>query len=75
MPFVVWFSQMFLSKFILSLEQEPIGGAHADPNWTSQQIKIAINEAMSVSFTGGNCSTEINFVKAYADLEFGFFIV
>ncbi|XP_061339627.1 acetyl-coenzyme A carboxylase carboxyl transferase subunit alpha, chloroplastic [Gastrolobium bilobum] len=25
---------------------EPLGGAHADPNWTSKQIKIAINEAM-----------------------------
>ncbi|KAF8085298.1 hypothetical protein N665_0672s0014 [Sinapis alba] len=26
---------------------EPLGGAHADPSWTSQQIKIAINENMS----------------------------
>ncbi|KAJ6746996.1 ACETYL-COENZYME A CARBOXYLASE CARBOXYL TRANSFERASE SUBUNIT ALPHA [Salix koriyanagi] len=25
---------------------EPLGGAHADPSWTSQQIKNAINEAM-----------------------------
>lgn len=25
---------------------EPLGGAHADPSWTSQQIKIAINETM-----------------------------
>ncbi|XP_010528760.1 PREDICTED: acetyl-coenzyme A carboxylase carboxyl transferase subunit alpha, chloroplastic-like [Tarenaya hassleriana] len=25
---------------------EPLGGAHADPSWTSQQIKIAINENM-----------------------------
>ncbi|KAL5550120.1 hypothetical protein UlMin_000296 [Ulmus minor] len=25
---------------------EPLGGAHADPSWTSQQIKKAINEAM-----------------------------
>ncbi|KAH9672729.1 Acetyl-coenzyme A carboxylase carboxyl transferase subunit alpha [Citrus sinensis] len=25
---------------------EPLGGAHADPSWTSQQIKIAINESM-----------------------------
>ncbi|XP_022151490.1 acetyl-coenzyme A carboxylase carboxyl transferase subunit alpha, chloroplastic [Momordica charantia] len=25
---------------------EPLGGAHADPAWTSQQIKIAINETM-----------------------------
>lgn len=25
---------------------EPLGGAHADPSWTSQQIKIKINEAM-----------------------------
>lgn len=25
---------------------EPLGGAHADPNWTSQQIKKAINESM-----------------------------
>ncbi|KAL5806981.1 hypothetical protein ACOSQ4_029714 [Xanthoceras sorbifolium] len=25
---------------------EPLGGAHADPSWTSQQIKLAINEAM-----------------------------
>ncbi|KAF5750868.1 acetyl-coenzyme A carboxylase carboxyl transferase [Tripterygium wilfordii] len=25
---------------------EPLGGAHADPSWTSQQIKVAINEAM-----------------------------
>ncbi|XP_028770521.1 acetyl-coenzyme A carboxylase carboxyl transferase subunit alpha, chloroplastic-like isoform X1 [Neltuma alba] len=25
---------------------EPLGGAHADPSWVSQQIKVAINEAM-----------------------------
>ncbi|XP_028783428.1 acetyl-coenzyme A carboxylase carboxyl transferase subunit alpha, chloroplastic [Neltuma alba] len=25
---------------------EPLGGAHADPSWTSQQIKFAINETM-----------------------------
>ncbi|XP_024024928.1 acetyl-coenzyme A carboxylase carboxyl transferase subunit alpha, chloroplastic [Morus notabilis] len=25
---------------------EPLGGAHADPSWTSQHIKNAINEAM-----------------------------
>ncbi|KAJ8753846.1 hypothetical protein K2173_000100 [Erythroxylum novogranatense] len=25
---------------------EPLGGAHADPSWTSQQIKNAINESM-----------------------------
>ncbi|KAI9153191.1 hypothetical protein LWI28_007460 [Acer negundo] len=25
---------------------EPLGGAHADPSWTSQQIKLAINETM-----------------------------
>ncbi|XP_022950695.1 acetyl-coenzyme A carboxylase carboxyl transferase subunit alpha, chloroplastic-like [Cucurbita moschata] len=25
---------------------EPLGGAHADPSWTSQQIKIAINKTM-----------------------------
>ncbi|KAF7845408.1 acetyl-coenzyme A carboxylase carboxyl transferase subunit alpha, chloroplastic-like [Senna tora] len=25
---------------------EPLGGAHAGPSWTSQQIKFAINEAM-----------------------------
>ncbi|PHT37936.1 Acetyl-coenzyme A carboxylase carboxyl transferase subunit alpha, chloroplastic [Capsicum baccatum] len=25
---------------------EPLGGAHADPHWTSQQIKIAIEESM-----------------------------
>ncbi|CAJ1803374.1 unnamed protein product [Sphenostylis stenocarpa] len=25
---------------------EPLGGAHADPEWTSQQIKKAINETM-----------------------------
>ncbi|XP_024627202.2 acetyl-coenzyme A carboxylase carboxyl transferase subunit alpha, chloroplastic isoform X1 [Medicago truncatula] len=25
---------------------EPLGGAHVDPSWTSQQIKIAINKAM-----------------------------
>ncbi|XP_062090299.1 acetyl-coenzyme A carboxylase carboxyl transferase subunit alpha, chloroplastic-like [Humulus lupulus] len=25
---------------------EPLGGAHADPAWTSQQIKFAINQAM-----------------------------
>lgn len=28
--------------------QEPLGGAHADPSWTSQQIKIAINKTMDV---------------------------
>jgi acetyl-CoA carboxylase carboxyl transferase subunit alpha len=26
---------------------EPLGGAHADPTWTSQQIKTAINETMA----------------------------
>ncbi|MED6180309.1 Chromatin assembly factor 1 subunit p50 [Stylosanthes scabra] len=26
---------------------EPLGGAHADPSWTSQQIKNAINEHMN----------------------------
>ncbi|KAK7395157.1 hypothetical protein VNO78_15702 [Psophocarpus tetragonolobus] len=26
---------------------EPLGGAHADPEWTSQQIKKAINETMA----------------------------
>nr|KYP64422.1 Acetyl-coenzyme A carboxylase carboxyl transferase subunit alpha [Cajanus cajan] len=25
---------------------EPLGGAHADPTWTSQQIKLAITQAM-----------------------------
>ncbi|KAM7256798.1 hypothetical protein ACFE04_012539 [Oxalis oulophora] len=25
---------------------EPLGGAHADPSWTSQQIKLAIKESM-----------------------------
>ncbi|XP_010529773.1 PREDICTED: acetyl-coenzyme A carboxylase carboxyl transferase subunit alpha, chloroplastic-like [Tarenaya hassleriana] len=25
---------------------EPLGGAHADPSWTAQQIKIAINDNM-----------------------------
>ncbi|GFY82305.1 acetyl Co-enzyme a carboxylase carboxyltransferase alpha subunit [Actinidia rufa] len=28
---------------------EPLGGAHADPYWTSQQIKTAIVDAMAVS--------------------------
>lgn len=28
--------------------QEPLGGAHADPFWASQQIKHAILEAMKV---------------------------
>jgi hypothetical protein len=32
-------------------KQEPLGGAHADPSWTSQQIKKAINETMDVSAT------------------------
>lgn len=26
---------------------EPLGGAHADPSWTSQQIKVAVVEAMN----------------------------
>lgn len=29
--------------------QEPLGGAHTDPVWTSQQIKLAITQAMKVS--------------------------
>lgn len=29
--------------------QEPLGGAHADSYWTSQQIKTAIVESMDVS--------------------------
>ncbi|KAK2414592.1 acetyl-coenzyme A carboxylase carboxyl transferase subunit alpha, chloroplastic [Trifolium repens] len=28
---------------------EPIGGAHADPGWTSQQIKITIYQAMELT--------------------------
>ncbi|PON92038.1 Acetyl-CoA carboxylase, alpha subunit [Trema orientale] len=28
--------------------KEPLGGAHADPVWTSQQIKFAINQAMEM---------------------------
>jgi len=28
--------------------QEPLGGAHADPFWASQQIKHAILDAMAV---------------------------
>lgn len=31
--------------------QEPLGGAHADPYWTSQQIKTAIEESMDVSIS------------------------
>ncbi|KAK6943066.1 Acetyl-CoA carboxylase, alpha subunit [Dillenia turbinata] len=30
---------------------EPLGGAHADPSWTSQQIKKAINESMDELMT------------------------
>ncbi|KAH9736332.1 Acetyl-coenzyme A carboxylase carboxyl transferase subunit alpha [Citrus sinensis] len=33
-------------KIFFSSPQEPLGGAHADPSWTSQQIKIAINESV-----------------------------
>ena len=34
---------------LLDFLQEPLGGAHADPYWTSQQIKTAIVDAMAVS--------------------------
>lgn len=34
--------------FVCHLLQEPLGGAHADPFWASQQIKHAIVEAMAV---------------------------
>ncbi|EXC06855.1 Acetyl-coenzyme A carboxylase carboxyl transferase subunit alpha [Morus notabilis] len=30
---------------------EPLGGAHADPAWTSLQIKLTINKAMELSTT------------------------
>lgn len=33
----------------LAVLQEPLGGAHADPSWTSQQIKAAVVESMNVS--------------------------
>lgn len=33
----------------INILQEPLGGAHADPSWTSQQIKAAIVESMNVS--------------------------
>ncbi|KAL0375298.1 UNVERIFIED_CONTAM: Acetyl-coenzyme A carboxylase carboxyl transferase subunit alpha, chloroplastic [Sesamum radiatum] len=32
--------------------KEPLGGAHADPHWTSQQIKTAIVESMDVKIAG-----------------------
>ncbi|KAJ6913246.1 hypothetical protein NC651_015681 [Populus alba x Populus x berolinensis] len=35
-----------LWKTAKAAPKEPLGGAHADPSWTSQQIKNAINEAM-----------------------------
>lgn len=28
--------------------QEPLGGAHTDPAWTSQQIKLMVTKAMEV---------------------------
>lgn len=34
--------------FVCHLLQEPLGGAHADPFWASQQIKHAILDAMAV---------------------------
>lgn len=42
---------IFLVAFDIAfvLLQEPLGGAHSDPYWTSQQIKTAILESMDVS--------------------------
>ena len=41
-------SKLYLT-FKTEFFQEPLGGAHADPAWTSQQIKLVIKEAMEVS--------------------------
>ena len=41
-------SKVYLT-FKTEFFQEPLGGAHADPAWTSQQIKLVIKEAMEVS--------------------------
>lgn len=38
-----------LHFLICCFMQEPLGGAHADPYYTSQQIKTAIVESMDVS--------------------------
>jgi hypothetical protein len=40
---------MTSQRNLCTFQQEPLGGAHADPSWTSQQIKKAINESMDVS--------------------------
>lgn len=39
-------SELCKLKIADGIIPEPLGGAHADPAWTSQQIKIAIVEAM-----------------------------
>ncbi|XP_057947875.1 acetyl-coenzyme A carboxylase carboxyl transferase subunit alpha, chloroplastic [Malania oleifera] len=38
--------ELYRLKIADRIIPEPLGGAHADPSWTSQQIKIAINEEM-----------------------------
>lgn len=39
---------MSRTKEHFPFSQEPLGGAHADPSWTSQQTKLAVVSAMNV---------------------------
>ncbi|KAL4191617.1 hypothetical protein AMTRI_Chr07g81460 [Amborella trichopoda] len=39
-------SELCRIKIADGIIPEPLGGAHTDPDWTSQQIKIAVMEAM-----------------------------
>ncbi|XP_042501892.1 acetyl-coenzyme A carboxylase carboxyl transferase subunit alpha, chloroplastic-like [Macadamia integrifolia] len=39
-------TELYKLKIADGIIPEPLGGAHADPSWTSQRIKIAVVEAM-----------------------------
>ncbi|XP_043718451.1 acetyl-coenzyme A carboxylase carboxyl transferase subunit alpha, chloroplastic-like [Telopea speciosissima] len=39
-------TELYKLKIADGIIPEPLGGAHADPSWTSQQMKIAVVEAM-----------------------------
>lgn len=60
-----------MSYSLLHVVQEPLGGAHADPSWTSQQIKIAINENMNVRSLKAGYGSEnvLTFVFFFRSLE------
>lgn len=47
---VIFEKEAFYVHVIPYITQEPLGGAHTDPTWTSQQIKVKLVKAMQVHF-------------------------